>query len=99
MGLSAQTNSGHCPSGPDGLWMAARIDTEYGDGCRARRRLAISLDFLPSRPPKSAAAARRACQGWPRLRAHPKGLALTGPSTAAPSIGSGLEAAGNCAGL
>jgi hypothetical protein len=43
-------------------------------------------------PPKSAAAARRACQGWPRLRGHPKGLALTGPSTAACSSGSGLEA-------
>src|SRR5580658_9289650 len=51
------------------------------------------------RPPNLAAVARRACQGWPRLRGHPKGLALTGPSTAARSIGSGLEAAGNCAGL
>jgi metal transporter CNNM len=30
----------------------------------------------------------------PRLRGHPKGLALTGPSTAARSISSGLEAAG-----
>jgi hypothetical protein len=28
------------------LWMAARIDTEYGDGCRARRRSAISLDIV-----------------------------------------------------
>ena len=28
------------------VWMAARIDTEYGDGCRARRRLAISLDIV-----------------------------------------------------
>jgi hypothetical protein len=36
-----------------------------------------------------AAAARRACQGWPRLRGHPKGLALTGPSTVARSIGWG----------
>ena len=40
----------------------------------------------PSRPPNLAAAARRACQGWPRLRGHP-GLALTGPSTAACCIG------------
>jgi hypothetical protein len=40
-----------------------------------------------------AAAARRAYQGWPRLRGHPKGLALIGPSTVASSIGSGLEAA------
>ena len=30
-------------------------------------------------------------QGWPRLRGYPKGLALTGPSTAARSIGLGLE--------
>jgi hypothetical protein len=36
-----------------------------------------------SRPPDLAAGARRGCQGWTRLRGHPKGLALTGPSTAA----------------
>jgi hypothetical protein len=42
------------------------------------------------RPPNRTAVARRACQGWPRLRGHPQGLALTGPSTAAHSIGSGL---------
>ena len=53
-----------------------------------------AASILPSRPPNRTAAARRACQGWPRLRGHPKGLALTGPSTAARSIGSGLEAAG-----
>ena len=55
-----------------------------------------AASILPSRPPNRTAVARRACQGWPRLRGHPKGLALTGPSTAARSIGSGLEAAGNC---
>src|ERR1017187_8725040 len=33
------------------------------------------------------------------FRGHPQGLALTGPSTAARSIGSGLEAAGICVGL
>src|SRR5258707_13619068 len=53
-----------------------------------------AASILPSRPPNRTAAARRACQGWPRLRGHPKGLALTGLSTAARSIGSGLEAAG-----
>ena len=58
-----------------------------------------AASILPPRPPNLAAAARRACQGWPRLRGHPKGLALTGPSTAARSIGSGLEAAETCAGL
>src|SRR5271155_1570438 len=48
-----------------------------------------AASILPSRPPNLAAVARRACQGWPRLRGHPKGLALTGPSTAARSSGSG----------
>src|SRR6202140_173562 len=48
-----------------------------------------AASVLPSRPPNRTAAARRACQGWPRLRGHPKGLALTGPSTAARSSGSG----------
>src|SRR6267154_4132324 len=56
-----------------------------------------AASILPSRPPNRTAAARRACQGWPRLRGHPKGLALTGPSTAACLIGLGLEAAGFCA--
>src|SRR5258706_9429945 len=56
-----------------------------------------SRDYAMSRPPNRTAATRRACQGWPRLRGHPQGLALTGPSTAARSIGSGLEAAGICA--
>jgi len=58
-----------------------------------------AASILPSRPPNCTAAARRACQGWPRLRGHPKGLALTGPSTAACSSGSGLEAAGFCVGV
>src|SRR6202795_2682468 len=58
-----------------------------------------AASILPSRPPNRTAAARRACQGWPRLRGHPKGLALTGPSTAACSSGSGLEATGFCVGL
>jgi hypothetical protein len=38
-----------------------------------------AASILPSRPPNLAAAARRACQGWPRLRGHPKGLALIWP--------------------
>jgi hypothetical protein len=42
-----------------------------------------AASILPSRPPNLAAGARRACQGWPRLRGHPKGSALIGPSTAA----------------
>jgi hypothetical protein len=46
-----------------------------------------AASILPSRPPNLAAAARRACQGWPRLRGHPKGLALIGPSTVACLIG------------
>src|SRR6202521_5696267 len=46
-----------------------------------------AASILPSRPPNRTAAARKACQGWPRLRGHPKGLALTGLSTAARSIG------------
>src|ERR1700719_4437107 len=72
---------------------------------RVRWRFPVLLDpffgstraasILPSRPPNRAAAARRACQGWPHLRGHLKGLALTGPSTAACLIGSGLEAGGN----
>ena len=48
-----------------------------------------AASILPSRPPNRAAVARRACQGWPRLRGHPKGAALTGPSTAARFIGWG----------
>jgi hypothetical protein len=51
-----------------------------------------AASILPSRPPILAAAAHRACQGWPRLRGHPQGLALIGPSTVASSTGSGLEA-------
>jgi hypothetical protein len=51
-----------------------------------------AASILPPRPPNLAAAARRACQGWPRLRGHPQGSALIGPSTAACSIGSGLQA-------
>jgi hypothetical protein len=30
----------------DHVRMAARIDTEYGDGCRARQRSAITLDAV-----------------------------------------------------
>src|ERR1700730_15499944 len=87
--------------------MASRIDTEYSDGVELGedRRFPWVLvrwfpffgstraaSILPSRPRNRTAAARRACQGWPRLRGHPKGLALTGPSTAACLIGSGSEA-------
>src|SRR5260370_19298422 len=50
-----------------------------------------AASILPSRPPHLTAVARRACQGWPRLRRHPKGLALTGPSTAACLIGRGCK--------
>src|SRR5215813_11289660 len=38
-----------------------------------------AASILPSRPPNLAAAARRACQGWPRLRGHPLGLGLDWP--------------------
>jgi len=50
------------------------------------------LLFDPRREHSSAPTAslkaveRRGCQGWPRLRGNPKGLALTGPSTAARSM-------------
>ena len=49
-----------------------------------RRRSSVPTAHL-------AAAARRGGQGWPRLARPPQGLALIGPSTAACSIGSGLE--------
>src|SRR6266852_7514284 len=38
-----------------------------------------AASILPSRPPNLAAVARRACQGWPRLRGHPKGSGLDWP--------------------
>src|SRR5258706_158884 len=38
------------------------------------------------------AAARRACQGWPRLRGHPLGLGLDWPEHGGMLIGSGLQA-------
>ena len=68
--------------------------TTYLDNwtCSANRRPSkqrIILWFDPRREHSSvptaslAAAARTACQGWPRLRGHPKGLALIGRSTAA----------------
>src|SRR5271154_4063781 len=38
-----------------------------------------AASILPSRPPNLGAAARRACQGWPRLRGHPQGLGLDWP--------------------
>jgi len=56
---------------------------------RRSRSLRSILWFDPRREHSSipttslAAVARRACQGWPRLRGHLKGLPLTGPSTAA----------------
>ena len=50
---------------------------------RRRRSFVPTADFT--------AAARRDGQGWPRLARPPQGLALIGPSTAACSIGSGLE--------
>src|SRR5580704_15853682 len=50
------------------------------------------VPFLRPDPQYYKAGARRARQGWPRLRGHPKGLALTGTSTAARLSGSGLEA-------
>jgi hypothetical protein len=49
---------------------------------RLNNGLAAILLFDPRREHSSAptanlrAAARRACQGWPRLRGHPNGLAL-----------------------
>jgi hypothetical protein len=41
-----------------------------------------------------AAAARRACQGWPRLRGHPLGLGLDRPEHGGRLDWSGLAAAG-----
>src|ERR1700680_251389 len=38
-----------------------------------------------------AAAARRACQGWPRLRGHPEGLGLDWPEHGGMMIGSGCR--------
>jgi hypothetical protein len=77
----------------------AQVAAKIGDLWRLFRWVPFfgstrAASILPSRPRNRTAAARRAFQGWPRLRGHPKGLALTGPSTAARSIGSGLEAAG-----
>jgi hypothetical protein len=43
-----------------------------------------------SRPPNPAAAARRACQGWPRLRGHPLGRGLDWPEHGGTLIGSGV---------
>jgi hypothetical protein len=51
-----------------------------------------AASILPSRPPDLAAAARRACQGWPRLRGHPQGLGLDWPEHGGMLIGSGLQA-------
>jgi len=51
-----------------------------------------AASILPSRPPDPAAAARRACQGWPRLRGHPQGLGLDWPEHGGTMIGSGLQA-------
>ena len=39
----------------------------------------------------TAAAARRACQGWPRLRGHPQGPGLDWPEHGGMLIGSGLQ--------
>jgi predicted metal-dependent hydrolase len=39
-------------------------------------RLVVTSESAPARPPNLPAVARRACQGWPRLRGHPKGLGL-----------------------
>jgi hypothetical protein len=38
-----------------------------------------AASILPSRPQFSQPHARRACQGWPRLRGHPLGLGLDRP--------------------
>src|SRR5262249_60608620 len=38
-----------------------------------------AASILPSRPQFSQPPARRACQGWPRLRGHPLGLGLDRP--------------------
>src|SRR6266849_2132143 len=38
-----------------------------------------AASILPSRPPNLTAAARRACQGWPRLSRPPAGLGLDWP--------------------
>jgi len=55
-------------------------------------RQSLPRDYAMSRPPDLAAAARRACQGWPRLRGHPQGLGLDWPEHGGMLIGSGLQA-------
>jgi len=55
-------------------------------------RQSLPRDYAMSRPPDTAAAARRACQGWPRLRGHPQGLGLDWPEHGGMMIGSGLQA-------
>src|SRR3974390_3838683 len=55
-------------------------------------RQSLPRDYAMSRPPNLPAAARRACQGWPRLRGHPQGLGLDWPEHGGMLIGSGLQA-------
>jgi hypothetical protein len=55
---------------------------ESGDR-HAPLRIRYQAVTIAPRAPALAAAARRACQGPPRLRGHRKGLALIGPSTVA----------------
>jgi hypothetical protein len=59
-----------------------RSDGWAASALNSLRRVAVLLgpffgstraaSILPSRPPTLAAAAHRSCQGWPRLRGHPK---------------------------
>jgi putative transposase len=87
---------------PPSQWKSARttdeMDKRFFGTNRVREDLLQVCSLVRPRRWRSsvptahlAAAARRFGQGWPRLARPPQGLALIGPSTAACSIGSGLE--------
>ena len=87
---------------PPSQWKSVRttdeMDKHFFVTSKARGNLPQVRSFVRPRRRRSsvptahlAAAARRGGQGWPRLARPPQGLALIAPSTAAGSIGSGLE--------
>jgi len=60
--------------------------------CRPFPLFDRAAGFPSPRPQDAEAGARRACQGWPLFSGHPKGSALTRPSTTARWFGRGLGA-------
>src|SRR6516165_3422262 len=72
------------------LWDMVSLLWRCGEASLYRQWL--PRDYAMSRPPDLAAAARSACQGWPRLRGHPQGLGLDWPEHGGMLIGSGLQA-------